>query len=110
MPGHIVARLPESEAIMPLRILRSRANHAAVEPESAERIQLSGKRFDNSQKTYWGLIGDALLCALASSTFHQRSISLIIFSCQLLSSFRLSKGINSRNVSLLSPCNCTSIG
>src|ERR1051326_836160 len=110
MPGHIVARLPESDAIMPLRIFKSLANHAAVDPESAERIQLSGSRFESSQKTYCGLMGFAVLYALASSTLHHLSISLIIFSCQFLSSFLFNRGINSLNVSRLSPCKCISIG
>src|SRR5438552_8027510 len=101
MPGHIVARLPDKEAFIPFLIFKSLANHAAVEPESAERIQLSGKRFDNSQNTYCGFIGFALLCAFASSTLHQRSTSFSIFSLQLLSSFFFKNGISAFNVSLL---------
>src|SRR5690349_12088596 len=110
MPGHIVARLPDKDAIIPLRIFRSLANHAAVEPESADKMQLSGKRLDNSQYTNCGFKGVALLWAFASSTLHQRSISCSIFSLQFLSSFFLRNGINAFSVSLLSPCKCTSIG
>src|SRR5207248_11319828 len=56
-PGRMVARFPESDAIIPRRIFKSRANQFAAEPESATIMQLSGKRGDNSQKTRWGLIG-----------------------------------------------------
>src|ERR1700740_3209928 len=73
-PGPIVARVPDKEAIIPRRILRSRANQLAADPESEDRIQLSGKREDNSQKTRCGLIGSALVIARASRTFHHSLI------------------------------------
>src|SRR6059058_885071 len=69
-PGPIVARLPLSDPIMPRRNLRSRAYQLATEPESAEITQSSGRRFDASQKTRWGLIGFASFIARASSVFH----------------------------------------
>src|SRR5690349_24731986 len=72
--GHIVARFPEREAIIPLRILISRAYQFAVDPESAERIQSSGSFFDSSKKTLCGLIGLAEFIARASIIFHQLSI------------------------------------
>src|SRR6185295_13637905 len=53
-PGPIVARLPDSDPIMPRRNLRSRAYQLAVDPESAARMQLSGSREDNSQNTSSG--------------------------------------------------------
>src|SRR5690242_6346995 len=106
----MVARLPDKEAFIPFLILRSRANHEAIEPESAERIQLSGNRLFNSQNKYCGLIGSAVLWARASITSHHLAVSLIICSCQLGSVFRFNIGINSRRVSLLSPHKCTFIG
>src|ERR1043166_671923 len=50
-PGPMVARFPESDAIIPRRTLRSRANQLAAEPESATIMQLSGNRGDSSQNT-----------------------------------------------------------
>ena len=41
-PGTIVARLPDSIAFMPRRILMWRAYQFAAEPESLERIAFSG--------------------------------------------------------------------
>src|SRR2546430_1300090 len=106
----MVARLPEREAIIPLRILRSLANQAAADPESADRMQLSGNRLDNSQKTYCGFIGLAMLCALASRTLHHLSISFSNLFLQSLFSFLFSSGIRAFKVSLLPPCRFTSTG
>src|SRR5450756_838663 len=53
-PGPIVASPPESDAIMPGRIFRSRAYQLAHEPESHVRMQRSGKRGDSSQHTRCG--------------------------------------------------------
>src|SRR4051812_45409438 len=50
-PGPIVARLPESDAIIPLRSTTSRAYQFAAEPESAASTQPSGRRDDSSQNT-----------------------------------------------------------
>src|SRR5690348_17750511 len=69
-PGPIVASPPESEAIMPSRIFRSRAYQLAEEPESDERMQLSGSRDESSQNTRSGLIGSAAAIARDSSTCH----------------------------------------
>ena len=46
---------------MPARSCRSRANQLAAEPESAVRMQPSGRRGESSQKTRCGLIGSASL-------------------------------------------------
>src|SRR6185503_646086 len=48
-PGHMVASVPESDAFMPSRIFKLRANQLADDPESAVRIQLSGSFGDSSQ-------------------------------------------------------------
>src|SRR5438552_15218174 len=56
-PGPIEARLPESDPIIPRRNLRSRAYQLAVEPESAEMMQLSARRFEASQHTRCAWIG-----------------------------------------------------
>src|SRR5207248_4487699 len=42
---------------MPRRILRSRANQFAADPESQVRMQFSGRRGDSSQNTRCGLMG-----------------------------------------------------
>ena len=46
--GPIVAKLPDSDAIMPCLILRSRAHHVAQDPESAHKITLLGSLDDSS--------------------------------------------------------------
>src|SRR5690348_11948179 len=56
-PGPIVASPPDNDAIMPSRILRTRAYQFADEPESQVRITRSGSLGDNSQNTRCGLIG-----------------------------------------------------
>src|SRR5690242_17401677 len=106
----MVARLPDKEAIMPSLILRLRANQFAEDPESEERMQRSGSRGDNSEKTFCGLIGFALSSARASITFHHCLISFSSFSRQERSCFRFKRGIKAFNVSLLSPSRLTSIG
>ncbi len=74
---------------MPRRILMSRAYQLAAEPESLERMALSGSRFDSSQKTRCGLIGLASFIARASSTFHQSATLASIRLRQLRSVLRL---------------------
>src|SRR6185437_4644108 len=106
----MVARLPESEALIPLRIFISRANQSAEVPESEDKMQLSGNSFDSSQNTLSGLIGSALFIALASITFHHSCIFFSISSRQLLSSFLFNSGNNAFKLSLLSPCRFNSIG
>ena len=56
---------------MPSRILTSRANQFADEPESEEMIARSGSRSESSQKRRWGLSGCADCIARASISFHQ---------------------------------------
>src|SRR6185437_7138191 len=53
----IDARPPDSEHIMPRRILRSRAYQLAHDPESLVMIARSGRRGDSSQTTRCGLTG-----------------------------------------------------
>src|SRR5450432_2583447 len=98
----MLARFPETEAFIPGRIFKSRANQLAVEPESAVKMHLSGRRGDNSQKTRWGLSGVASFMARASSTFHHFKISFSIFSRHERSVFLFSSGSSARNVSALS--------
>ena len=47
----MVARVPDSEAIIPLRSLTSRAYQLADEPESEARIAPSGRRLESSWNT-----------------------------------------------------------
>src|SRR5260370_10805301 len=108
-PGPIVARLPESDPIIPRRNLRSRAYQLAVDPESAATMQLSGSD-DNSQNTRCGLIGSALVIARFSISFHHSTISLSIFSRHERSALRCNIGRSARSVSLLSPARLISIG
>src|SRR5438128_11713920 len=58
---------------MPRRILRSRANQFAADPESQVRMQFSGRRGDSSQNTRCGLMGLASSMALSSRSFHHFS-------------------------------------
>src|SRR5216110_1382397 len=67
-PGPIVARLPESEAIIPRRTFRSRAHQLVDDPESAQRMQRSGSFGESSQKRRCGLIGLASFIARAFNT------------------------------------------
>ncbi len=106
----IVARFPESEAIIPSRIRTSRAYQFADEPESAERMARSGRRRDSSQKTRCGFTGSAGFIARASSTFHQRRTSASIRSRQVVSSLGRRSGRSARSVSAESPTRFTSIG
>src|SRR6185437_4608198 len=106
----MVARFPEREALIPLRIFISLANQSADVPESEDKMQLSGRSLESSQNTLSGLIGSALFIALASITFHHSSIFFSISSRQLLSSFLFNNGINAFKDSLLSPCRFNSIG
>jgi hypothetical protein len=106
----MVARFPESDAIIPERIFTSRANQLAEEPESQVRMARSGTRGESSQNTRWGLIGSASSIARASSTFHQSRMFSSISSRQPRSSFRRSSGMSSCSVSRLWPQRFTSIG
>ena len=63
MPGPIVANVPETEAIMPRRILTSRAYQLVPEPVSQAMMHFSGSLGDNSQKTRCGLSGSASFIA-----------------------------------------------
>src|SRR2546423_13476443 len=90
----MVARFPESDAIIPVLIFKSLANQEAEDPESAERMQFSGSLFDNSQKTRCGFSGYAAFIARASNIFHHRSISLMTRFCHSLFSLRFNKGIS----------------
>src|SRR5271166_822171 len=65
------ARPPESEVIIPRRILRSRAYQLAQEPESLVTIAPSGRRGESSQVTRCGLTGFAGCMARSSGVFHQ---------------------------------------
>src|SRR6185437_11843811 len=109
-PQPMVARHPDNEAIMPRRILMSRAYQLADEPESEARMQLSGSRGEASQNTRSGLIGSAFSIARASITFHHAATPFSIDSRQLRSVLRCSNGINSRNVAAESPTRLISIG
>ena len=109
-PGPIVARLPESDAIIPLRIFRYCAYQLAVEPESAARMQLSGSFGESSAKTRCGLIGFASCFARSATSFHQSRISSSICARHSRLVLRLSKGISACSDSLLSPVRLTSIG
>ena len=109
-PGPIVASVPESDAIMSRRSLRSRANQFADEPESAVRMQRSGSRDESSQKTRCGLIGSASSWARRSISCHQSWTLSAICSCQPRSVFSSSSGRSARSVSRASPTSCTSIG
>ncbi len=108
--GPMVASPPDSDAIIPCRIFRSRAYHLAAEPESQVRMQLSGRRDDNSQNTRCGLIGLASFIARSCSTCHQRDTLSAIWSRHAWSCFARKCGISARSVALLSPTSPTSIG
>jgi hypothetical protein len=66
--------LPDSEAIIPSRILSWSAHQLAEEPESEAVMQRSGSHGLNSQKTRCGLIGSASFMARPSTTCHQRAM------------------------------------
>src|SRR4051812_1960635 len=106
----MVARVPDSDAIMPGRIFRSRANQVAAEPESELMMQLFGRRGDNSQKTRCGFNGLASFIARASRTFHHSTTPLSIFLRHARSFLTFNIGNNARNVSALSPARQTSAG
>src|SRR6185437_16209708 len=104
------ARPPDSEHIMPRRILRSRAYELAQEPESLVMMARSGKRGDNSQTTRCGLIGLAVWPARSSRVCHQSLVQPAISLRQFVSDFSFSNGNSARKVSALSPTRLTSIG
>src|SRR3954454_1187107 len=83
----IEARPPESEAIMPRRIFRSRAYQLAQEPEALVRMTLSGSRGDSSHVTRCGLIGCAGCIARSSRVFHHLARPLATPSRQASSCF-----------------------
>src|SRR3569833_2652363 len=84
----MLARLPESDASMPRRSLRSRAYQLAAEPESAATMQRSGKRGDNSQNTRCGYMGRVLLYARATRSFPHAEPIFSIFFCYTRLFFR----------------------
>ena len=88
----------------------SRAYQLATEPESAVRMQFSGRRGDSSQNTRCGLIGSAATIARSSSVFHQDATPFSIVLRQPVSVFCFSNGSSARNVSALSPIRLYSIG
>ncbi len=76
---------------MPLRIFKSRAYQLAAVPESAERMQLSGRRGESSQKMRSGLMGSAVFMAWASTSRHHLAFQSMIFSGHARSVFRSSE-------------------
>ena len=109
-PGPIVARLPESVAIMPRRSFRSLANQLAAEPESLVRIAPSGSLGESSQNTRCGLIGSALCIARSSSSCHQSETLASIVSRHCRSGLCTSSGSSARSVARASPTRFSSIG
>src|ERR1700748_875395 len=71
MPGPIVASEPDTDAIMPRRILTSRAYQLVPEPVSQAMMHFSGSLGDNSQKMRCGLSGLASFIARFWRTSHQ---------------------------------------
>src|SRR5439155_16533932 len=106
----IEASPPDSEHIMPRRILRSRAYQLAQDPESLVMIARSGRRGDNSQATRCGLIGSAGCIARSSSVFHQSRVQPSMLLRQVWSDFSSKNGNRERKVSAASPARLTSIG
>lgn len=100
----------DSEHIMSRRILRSRANQFAQEPESHVTMARSGRRGESSHTTRWGFTGLALTIARDSSVFHQSATPSSIFRLHDKSVFCVSSGSNSASVCALSPTRLTSIG
>ncbi len=106
----MVARPPDTDAIMPGRIFTSRANQPVLVPESTVTIAPSGRRGDSSQNTRCGLIGLAAFIARASSTRHHSATSFSIDSRQPRSALRRRCGSSARRAAALSPTRFTSIG
>src|SRR5437763_14423307 len=106
----MVARLPESDAIMPRRTFKSRANQFAAEPESATIMQLSGSRRDNSQKTRCGLIDFASFIARDSKTLHHSATFSSMRFRHCRSCLRANNGAKARNVYALSQTRLPSYG
>ena len=106
----MVARLPESDAIMDGFTFTSRAHQLAEEPESQVRMTSSGSRDDISQKTRCGLMGSASDMARSSIMRHHSFTSSSTFSRQPRSLFFSSMGISAWSVSLESPWRLTSMG
>src|SRR5438132_7102223 len=71
VPGPIVARLPERDAFIPLRSLRSPANQVVDQPESAQTIAPSGTPSESSQRTRDGAIGSISSWDVSASLRHQ---------------------------------------
>src|SRR6266702_7508185 len=92
----IEASPPDSDAIMPRRIFRSRAYQFAQDPESLVRITRSGSRGDSSQATRCGLTGLAGCIARSSSVFHHLETLLAISFRQAGSVFASSIGSRAR--------------
>src|SRR5207302_366607 len=110
MPDPIVASEPDTEAIMPRRILTSRAYQLVPEPVSQAMTHFSGSLGDNSQNTRCGLSGLASCIARFCRTSHQLLTFFSMVSRQERFGLRSSSGSNLRNVAALSPIKLTSIG
>ena len=106
----MVARLPESEPIIPLRKSRWRAYQVAVDPESALKMARSGSRLFSSWNTYAGLRGFASTAARSAMSLRQSRTSCSIFCRHDRPCLRLRFGKSARKVSALSPTRFTSIG
>src|SRR5919201_2162849 len=63
VPGPIVARVPDSDAMLPFFIFSCRAHQFVDEPESAVTIASAGRRCESSQTTRWGFIGSPSIIA-----------------------------------------------
>jgi len=109
-PGPIVARLPESEASIPLRTRSWRAHQFVEEPESAVRMQPSGSCFDSSWTTLCGLIGSPSIIARSSTSRHHSSTLFSTCSRHERSSLRRSSGMRPWSASFASPTRLTSMG
>src|SRR5690606_26377529 len=101
--GHMVAKLPDREAFIPVLIFRFRAYQKVEEPESAVKIHPSGSKGDNSRNTRCGFMGLADCIALSSTVCHQSVTCFSTSILQLLTFLYWSIGIKACKVSLLSP-------
>src|SRR5690606_7499125 len=108
--GHMVARLPDSEAIIPSLILMFLAYQKAEVPESAVKIHRSGSRGESSENNFCGLMGSATCSARCATVSHQSLTWCWISSCHDRSSLYCSKGISFCKVCWLLPSRFTSMG
>src|SRR5207248_11567240 len=109
MPGPIVASEPDTEAIMPRRILTSRAYQLVPEPVSQAIMHFSGSLGDNSQNTRCGLSGLASCIARFCRTSHQPLTFFSFVSRQDRSGLRSIRGSNLSNFAALSRITLTYI-